>query len=285
MQFVRDQNYIAGFWASEIEPEVPELHMVGEAWYPTGWNIRTHTHTHHQFYLQLTGRQAWTVETEVIQLEPGDLLITKPNTIRYTSEAAKETGSFVFCIVDCDKTSGKSSNLDIEFECKNALKISNAQALHVTMQKIAHEAVREAPFRAEILKNLLTLFFSEVSRSIAYQNGESVKFSQFMHPAISRACDFIQKNYHKHCTVTSLAKKVNLTPNHFSHLFSKEVGISPTHYLKKLRIAKAIDLLENTDMNITQIALEVGFTTSQHFSREFKSITSKRASEYRKKSL
>jgi AraC-like DNA-binding protein len=47
------------------------------------------------------------------------------------------------------------------------------------------------------------------------------------------------------------------------------LGITPVTYLNRYRLLQARELLENTDMKITQIALAVGFSESAHFTRTF----------------
>jgi AraC-like DNA-binding protein len=60
-------------------------------------------------------------------------------------------------------------------------------------------------------------------------------------------------------------------------------GFTPTNYLINLRIAEAIKLLRKPDLNLTDIALDTGFCSSQHFSTTFKKLTGYTPSEFRKR--
>ncbi|MEJ5202979.1 MAG: helix-turn-helix transcriptional regulator, partial [Anaerolineales bacterium] len=51
--------------------------------------------------------------------------------------------------------------------------------------------------------------------------------------------------------------------------FRQEFGITPLTYLRRYRIKQACDLLQTTDLTITQIALNVGFSDSAHFTHTF----------------
>jgi AraC-like DNA-binding protein len=62
-------------------------------------------------------------------------------------------------------------------------------------------------------------------------------------------------------------------------------GFSPLNYLINIRISEAIKMLKRPDLNVTDIALDTGFYSSQHFSTTFKKLTGYTPSEFRKKNL
>jgi AraC-like DNA-binding protein len=57
------------------------------------------------------------------------------------------------------------------------------------------------------------------------------------------------------------------------------------NYLINIRISEAIKLLKKKDVTITDIALDTGFYSSQHFSTTFKKLTGYTPSEFRKNNL
>jgi AraC-like DNA-binding protein len=59
-------------------------------------------------------------------------------------------------------------------------------------------------------------------------------------------------------------------------------GFSPLNYLINIRISEAIKLLKNRNISITEISLETGFYSSQHFSTTFKKLTGFTPGEFRK---
>lgn len=73
-------------------------------------------------------------------------------------------------------------------------------------------------------------------------------------------------------TLCERAQGVNLTASHLCRLFKAETGVSPSRYLKLLRIQKAKNLLETTFLNIKQIMIRVGVNDESHFVRDFKMI-------------
>lgn len=79
-----------------------------------------------------------------------------------------------------------------------------------------------------------------------------------------------------------LASEVQLSPYHFSRMFKRSVGLSPRAYLSKIRIEKACELLEFTDMPILNIAFKVGYSSSQCFAKIFFQHMNVRPSDYRR---
>lgn len=73
--------------------------------------------------------------------------------------------------------------------------------------------------------------------------------------------------------VERLAEISAVTPAHFAREFRKAFGLPPHRYLLTRRVERAIALLRDTDLPITQIALDTGWNSLGTFSRVFKDIT------------
>ena len=86
-------------------------------------------------------------------------------------------------------------------------------------------------------------------------------------------------------TVEEMAALVGLGITAFSEKVKGFTGFSPLNYLINIRISEAIKLLKRPDVHITDIALDVGFYSSQHFATTFKKLTGYTPSEFRKKNI
>src|SRR3990172_12441555 len=80
----------------------------------------------------------------------------------------------------------------------------------------------------------------------------------------------IEEQFSRELKISELARMVNVSASHLRHLFKSETGLTPTQYLKRLRMQKAQALLETTFLSVKQISNEVGFSNDTYFSREFK---------------
>ena len=69
-----------------------------------------------------------------------------------------------------------------------------------------------------------------------------------------------------------MAAMVGMGTTLFNEKVKNYSGFSPINYLINIRISEAIKLLKNQDVSMTDIALELGFYSSQHFSTTFKKL-------------
>jgi AraC-like DNA-binding protein len=93
----------------------------------------------------------------------------------------------------------------------------------------------------------------------------------------------LRKNLSDPWTVEEMAGLVGLGTTAFTEKVKAFSGFSPLNYLINIRISEAIKLLNRKDLSLTDIALETGFYSSQHFSSTFKKLTGYTPREFRKK--
>ena len=99
---------------------------------------------------------------------------------------------------------------------------------------------------------------------------------------ILRAKKYIDDNYaDPDICLRSTAEAVNLSPNHFSTVFSQECKTTFIEYLTSVRIEQAKKLLKSTDLKSADIAYEVGFNDPHYFSFIFKKVTAVTPRDYR----
>ena len=103
-----------------------------------------------------------------------------------------------------------------------------------------------------------------------------------MDKRVKRVVLLIEQDIRKSPTLDEIAQVVNLSSSHIYHLFRSEIGVSPTRYLKMLRIKKAIELLETTFMSVKEIVAAVGGNDRSHFVRDFKKEYKMTPTQYRR---
>lgn len=94
--------------------------------------------------------------------------------------------------------------------------------------------------------------------------------------------DLMEENLQRELSLEELARIVNLSASRLRHLFRAETGMSPTQYLKSVRIQKAKEMLETTFMSVKQIMSLVGAGDRNHFAHNFKKAYGSSPTEYRK---
>ncbi|WP_265562633.1 GlxA family transcriptional regulator [Streptomyces hygroscopicus] len=93
--------------------------------------------------------------------------------------------------------------------------------------------------------------------------------------------DWIQENLHRALPVSELADRASMSPRHFARVFRRAVGVTPGQYVRRLRIARARQLLEVTELSVGQIASRCGFTTVETFLRAFGALLGLTPAQYR----
>ena len=81
---------------------------------------------------------------------------------------------------------------------------------------------------------------------------------------------FVKDNYQDKISISDLSKKLAYSESMLNRKFKKEVHITFNEYLNRYRINKAIELLKNSDYNITEISYMCGYSSAKYFSRVFK---------------
>ena len=93
---------------------------------------------------------------------------------------------------------------------------------------------------------------------------------------------YANSHLHTDLSLNTLSDQFNVTKNYLCTLFKKEVGTTLTQYITKLRIHYAMELLSDTDLPISEVALMAGFNETNYFIRKFKQFTSLSPTLYRK---
>ena len=92
---------------------------------------------------------------------------------------------------------------------------------------------------------------------------------------------YIKENYTEKISLREISEKLNMSYNYLSYLFNNEMDMKFKDYLRKIRINKSMELLENSDFEINRIALDVGYANQSYFTKAFKRETGVTPKKYR----
>ncbi|MDR7812409.1 response regulator [Lacrimispora sp.] len=90
---------------------------------------------------------------------------------------------------------------------------------------------------------------------------------------IQMAVRYIQEHYSEDIAINDLAMSYGMSPNYFSSIFKAETSQSAVNYITELKVKKAQELLENSELSVVDIAKRTGYEDSQYFFRVFKKHT------------
>ena len=88
-----------------------------------------------------------------------------------------------------------------------------------------------------------------------------------------RVCEYIDSHLQENIALEVLAKIAQLSVHHFARAFRQSLGIPPHNYIVQRRVEHAQQLILNTDLPLSEIAMVAGFTDQSHLARHFRTIT------------
>jgi transcriptional regulator GlxA family with amidase domain len=98
-----------------------------------------------------------------------------------------------------------------------------------------------------------------------------------------RARDAMDRSYASPLDVPTLARIACVSEAHFIRTFRATFGETPNRYLQRRRVERAMFLLRSSDRSVTDICMDVGFSSLGTFSRVFREIVGEPPSEYRRR--
>lgn len=229
------------------------------------------------------GTVTFVIENTPYKLYGGDILITAPNVTHSTGNSPLGVCEIYWCQLD---VSTPNTFLLLQAEwghhlLSNLLQLGNC----VIKQAVDLAPIIQASFDAFYQSNTF-LAFNGVSFLIAFlhkllqcQNSTPLPISFDIHHAI----DYILSHTSEVIELEYLAALCHLSLSRFKQKFTTEMGISPREFINQQKIELAKTLLTENP-NITDIALEIGFSSSSYFSVVFKRYTGMSPSEYIKHS-
>lgn len=99
---------------------------------------------------------------------------------------------------------------------------------------------------------------------------------------VQQSIQFIKQNVEEDISRDDVASHVGLNPAYLSRLFKKETGVNLIDYLIETKLNRAKQLLDTTDMTVSMIAQQVGYSNFSHFTRMFRKRFEVNPQEYRK---
>jgi len=142
------------------------------------------------------------------------------------------------------------------------------------------DKLREGTVSALLEANamLQTLLFKLNREQISQQTPDSAR-------KIERLLQRIQENTAKWWTVSEMAEYCNISENYLRTLFRRHTGLAPKEYIDNLKMNRAVEMLNNPQIKIYEIAERLGYVDNYHFIRRFTKILGQSPGKYRKTML
>ncbi|WP_340112050.1 AraC family transcriptional regulator [Maribellus mangrovi] len=127
----------------------------------------------------------------------------------------------------------------------------------------------------------INLCFGHLLATFIYANRTGDDLEEESNPVVRRAINYLGKNLHKKLTLNKLAVEVGYSPTYLSTLFRKETNYSPISYFSHLKILKACEFLDYTNMKVKEVSFNLGYTDPYYFTKDFKKKMGMSPRQYR----
>ena len=161
-------------------------------------------------------------------------------------------------------------------------------ALHTTLQLLAGEMSEQAPGSEVVANRLAEVLFIQAIRAHIASGAESYKrgwLRAIFDPQIGAALTSIHNNVNSPWTVESLAGAAGMSRSAFAERFKGLLGQTPLEYVTEWRMQKAVQLLQQRDKKLVDVAQSIGYESDAAFSKAFKRVVGLTPGEYRRNSL
>jgi AraC-like DNA-binding protein len=262
---------------------VPVIVKTIERFHDSSWTMdpSIHDSLYEMVYMK-KGSAVFEIEGQPANLGPNDIIVIKPG--QHHKFIVKSESGCDFIVLHFafeNKISGEHSEIPLEdflnfVTSKESgpyitLKVSQKNEIIVLLNRIMKERDNSEP-GSDFLNYLLVLeMFVLLSRALKMEWESSMKSkSPKLRELINISIKYIHNNFERDITLGDIARFVFLSPSYFTRAFKDETGMSPISYLLKVRIERAQELLADTSLKISDIALSVGFSNQQRFNEMFK---------------
>jgi AraC-like DNA-binding protein len=158
-------------------------------------------------------------------------------------------------------------------------------ALHNTVQALASEMAEQAPGSEVVATRLAEVLFIQMLRAHIASGPERSKgwLRAVFDPQMGSALSAIHDSVKTPWTVESLAEAAGMSRSAFAARFKELLGQTPLEYVTEWRMQKAMQLLEQRDKKLIDVARSVGYESDAAFSKAFKRIVGANTGEYIKR--
>lgn len=259
-------------------------------------SINAHWHDELELILVLSGQFNLKINTNSYVCSKGDIVLINSGALHYFSTYNNEFANWNSIVFNLDQlNSNILDNCSVNFITpiiKNEFELPiilskecpcNNDLKNIILNIIDSHTSKYYGFELEI-KSLIFKYFSILFKNnLVTKKATRTNLNENKIEKIKSIIKYIEKNYNENLEVNVLAQMCHYNQYHFMRFFKKYSGKTCIQFIKNYRLEKAANLIINTDLSITSISLEVGFTNISYFIRSFKEKYNVTPKEFRVK--
>ena len=164
-------------------------------------------------------------------------------------------------------------------------KFTAPQKAVTLLQNMLREQETTDALSGDIILCQLNLLLLLLLRETTAPTGGKLQTANAVHSEneiIRQAQQFISSHIREKLSVPLVARQVDVSPSYLTALFHKNLQISPGEYIRRIKLQESKQMIRENNLNFTEIAAELQYSTVHHFSRQFKEKFGITPTEYAK---
>ena len=254
----------------------PTVLFSGKIERTTGEN-NYHTHDFPEIGIILEGRGTYHLDGRYVPVEAGDVLIFNPGIGHESMIYAPEDKRVEFFVgfTEVEFNGMRPNHIELKdggniFHTKGNIK----RKIFRICEEMEKENQARRPGRYIMLKAFLVQLLLTIVRE-QIEPVEPLEGREFGYAGkkdtAEQISDYLDEHFAEKISLDQIAENMYLSPFYISKIFKSEMGESPIHYLIRIRMERAKELLEKKpELSITEVAGCVGYGDAYHFSKLFK---------------
>ena len=274
MKVISLAEALSGFLCDEPFDDLTALTHCGEALANTGAELPPHQHRGFEFLYLVRGSVGWKIGETLIHQQMGDLFIVPPLEIHGTANKFNKNTFNLWIGLELDKLGPEGIHLAQRLRQKRIHLLHHCHGVEPVLRAIVGAVVTPLPNQRKVILAYLTVLFALIEQGLSMARApkeSAVKTHLPYSYPVQKAIFHMRRNLNCRLSLSELAKAASMrNTSYFGFRFRQEVGATPAAYHLQLRLDAAHDCLRQPSMDITSVALQYGFSSSQHFSALFR---------------
>lgn len=261
------------------------------AYRKAGYTFGRHLHTNIELYRILSGECYMNIQSETLHCTEGDFIMILPDVVH--SFYLNDTSDCTFQHIHFDPDMFSTIVLDNDGIFPITLLHAVLFSSHFYYRLNSDKTIDEHLDKLIELYTSSNSLFTAANLNVALMNlmlyilDHTEPVHEYTEPQLQNSyiaytLNYIQKHYTTKILQEDIALQLHISIRYLSKLFKSYMGVTLSNYINIYRINRSIKLMQDTDLTLTEIALQVGFKDSQHYSKVFMNIINATPSHYRK---
>lgn len=272
MKIIRESTHVSGFLYDQPVRELPALTHCGETLCSRGHSIGPHAHTGFEFHYLSRGAYGWRVGRETMDQQMGDIFVNYPNELHATGPRIYPESHFLWIGLCLTQLGPGGKRLAVLLRRRNCRVLSGCHEVEPVLRGLISQVISRRVYRSAATLAYLQTFIALIRQRILSGSSEpagEIARLPYSH-SVLKAVSYLERNLDRRLSLSELTAAATMRHvPHFCALFHREVGVPPAAYHRRLRLHAAREALKQATFTITMVALQFGFSSSQHFSACF----------------